>query len=266
MSVDTVQPIIFSPTGTTRRVLTAIGHGIGLSRLTPVDLTLPGGGSRAGAVPQNTLAIIGTPVYAGRVPQAALTRLRHLAGEGAPAVLVVVYGNRAFEDALLELSEFVSARGFASLAAGAFIGEHSFSNAATPIAVGRPDAADLAAAEEFGRQIRRKLETLDREAAYPLLAVPGNFPYRQGNPLAGIAPVSREDVCVRCGECAPVCPMEAIRLAETVETDAGRCIHCCACVRACPTGARVMEHPGLLEIAQRLTTNCAVRKESETFL
>ena len=40
-----------------------------------------------------------------------------------PAVLVVVYGNRAYDDALLELSDIATGAGFVPLAAGAFVGE-----------------------------------------------------------------------------------------------------------------------------------------------
>lgn len=265
MSVDAAQIIFFSPTGTTRHVLMAIGHGTGLAMPAPVDLTLPDGESQATSLAKNTLAIIGTPVYAGRVPETALARLDSLAGDGTPAVLVVVYGNRAFEDALLELVTFVSARGFIPLVAGAFVGEHSFSSLATPIAVGLPDATDLTRAEQFGRLIRERLRDTEGEV-FPALVVPGSVPYRERAGSARAAPVSREDVCMHCGQCATVCPVAAIWVTETVETDPTVCIQCCACLRTCPSGARTMADPHVLAIAQRLTTNCATRREPELFL
>lgn len=48
-------------------------------------------------------------------------------------------------------------RGFNPVAAGAFVSEHSYSTGETPIAAGRPDADDMKAAEEFGRQVGEKL-------------------------------------------------------------------------------------------------------------
>lgn len=266
MHMTSMDTICFSPTGTTKRVLDAIVAGLGLEAVTLVDLTVPGGDRKVSMPDGQSLALFGMPVYAGRIPQEALVRLEHCQGQGTPAVLVVVYGNRAYEDALLELSDVVGRKGFVPVAAGAFIGEHSFSNATAPIAVGRPDADDRDKATAFGAAIRRKLDGLDCLAEAGTLSVPGNRPYRECHPLPAMAPVSRGDVCVRCGLCATVCPVDAITVASEVNTREERCLHCCACVKACPTGARVVENPKLLEIATRLATNCAARKEPETYL
>jgi ferredoxin len=266
MVLEAAQLIYFSPTRTTQHVLEAIGQGTGLPLAAPRDVTRPDEATRTVAPSPDVLTLIGVPVYAGRVPGPAASRLRRVDGNGSPAAMVVVYGNRAYEDALLELTDLVVAQGFVPVAAGAFIGEHSFSSAATPIAVGRPDAADLARAMRFGEAIRDKLENLEGGGNLPGLTVPGNVPYRQRPAPLQVAPISREDVCVRCEQCAQVCPMGAIRLAEAVETRQEDCLHCFACVKACPTGARILEHPGLLEIARRLAVTCAARQEPEVFL
>ena len=89
--------------------------------------------------------------------------MRRVKGDGTPAVLVVVYGNREFEDALIELRDLMVEQGFRPVAGAAFIGEHSFSNDATPIALGRPDAEDLVKARAFGEEVRT---TLDRHEKY----------------------------------------------------------------------------------------------------
>jgi len=266
MHFSSIDAVYFSPTGTTKRVLEAIATGLGLENVTLVDLTMPGGDRKVSVPDGQSLALFGMPVYAGRIPQEALARLEHCQGQATPAVLVVVYGNRAYEDALLELSDVVGQKGFVPVAAGAFIGEHSFSNAAAPIAVGRPDAGDCDKATAFGAAIRRKLDGLGCLAEAGTLSVPGNRPYRERHPLPAMAPVSRGDVCLRCGLCATVCPVGAITVAPEVDTCAETCLHCCACVKICPTGARVVENPKLLEIAKRLATNCAARKEPETYL
>ena len=84
-------------------------------------------------------------------------------------MLVVVYGNRAYEKALIELDAFASAQGFKVIAGATFVGEHSYSTEQNPIAPGRPDANDLQYAEEFGAKIRTKINAaVDMEHLYPV--------------------------------------------------------------------------------------------------
>jgi len=111
----------------------------GVGRVKQTDLTYPAflPCARLGA---RDLAIIGVPVYAGRVPEIAAHRLKEIKGAGTPAVVVAVYGNREFEDALVEMRDIAIAQGFEVVAAGAFIAEHSFSTDELPIAAGRPDS------------------------------------------------------------------------------------------------------------------------------
>ena len=123
--------------------------------VTAIDLTHPAG--HPAPLPGEAVAIFAVPVYGGHVAPAALERLREIRGEGTPAVVLAVYGNRSFGTAVTELASFVAERGFVPVAAGAFVGEHSYSTPATPIAQGRPDAQDLAAATAFGAQVREKL-------------------------------------------------------------------------------------------------------------
>ncbi len=106
MNIDEVQLITFSPTCTSKQVGEAIVHGTGISSVSKVDLTLEAAGKRE--VPSHVLAIITVPVYGGHVAPLALERMRELHTDGAPAVVVVVYGNRAYEKALVELDAFVT--------------------------------------------------------------------------------------------------------------------------------------------------------------
>lgn len=254
----------FSPTGTTRRVLEAIAEGMDDGRIRWIDLTASGSGE-GGTIEVGGAVVIGVPVYAGRVPLPAVERLQRLRGSGTPAVIVVVYGNRAFEDALLELKEISIDAGFVPVAAGAFIGEHSFAVKAAPIALGRPDEKDLAAARELGRAAVSRLEAFARSRNMPPVDVPGAVPHRERMPHAGISPVTREDLCTLCGTCEGICPTGAIVLDGRVMTDASACILCHACVKGCPAGARVMEAEPIKAIVARLLANCMERREPETF-
>ena len=214
----------------------------------------------------NQLTLIGIPVYGGRIPLEAAHRLERLKGREAPAIVVVLYGNRAYEDALMELRDLAVRLGFIPVAGGAFIGEHSYADETTPIASGRPDRDDLRRAREFGRMIRRKLEKIRELREVAPITVPGNFPYKERGTTSKLPPESQEILCTRCGTCVTVCPTAAITIGDTVVTDAKSCISCCACVKNCPTKARVIVDPGIRERAAKLNKTCAERKEPEIYL
>lgn len=266
MNINSVKLIYFSPTGTTRKVLEGIEQGVQLGVVERVDLTSLGPGTGNIMQIHEELAIIGSPVYGGRLPAQTISRLRRIKGNNTPAVIVVVYGNRAYEDALLELRDLALAAGFKPVAAGAFIGEHSYSNNTTPIALGRPDTEDLTMAKKFGMMAHKKLSDLRTLEEMPLLQVPGDFPYKEKGTMSDISPVTKENICIKCGECASVCPTGAIAVKDTAMTDQSVCIRCCACIKACSTGARTMEDPRIKQMAEQLSMNCSKRKEPETYL
>jgi len=265
MKINAVKLIYFSPTRTTRKVLEAIAAGINAESVEHLDLTPPAAGKGAEAVHAD-LAILGVPVYAGRVPQTAAYRISRLKAENVPAVIVALYGNRAFEDALVELRDLAEGAGFKPMAAAAFIGEHSFSSEKTPIARHRPDEKDLMEADAFGRRIGNKLDEARNIAGLLPLSVPGNRPYKERHLMPTGSPTTEAALCTLCGSCAEACPVDAVSIGDTVETDALRCIYCCACIKICPTGARVMTVPKINEIAEKLSEVCAVRKTPEYFI
>ncbi|OEU70762.1 MAG: 4Fe-4S ferredoxin [Desulfovibrio sp. S3730MH75] len=264
MAFSKLKLICFSPTRTTRRVLNAIAEGIGADELTVCDVTREEGTLGGCNCTKDELVIIGVPVYSGRVPVMALQRLKNLKGDGVPAVLVVVYGNRAFEDALLELTNFAEEVGFKPVGAAAFIGEHSYSTEATPIAVGRPDFADIDKARVFGAKLL-KMYTDDGFASSSRLKVPGNKPYKPRVEREPTSPFSQND-CELCGACERVCPTGAITVGTEVVTDADNCILCCACVKVCTNDSRKMEVPRILKNSKWLASNCVERCEPEIII
>lgn len=264
MKISTAKLIYFSPTRTTRKALEGIAAGLDVERVEHLDLTRSQADTAAETV-QADLVILGAPVYSGRIPQTAVNRISKLKARNVPAVVVVVYGNRAYEDALLELKDLAEAAGFTPMAAGAFIGEHSFSGEAIPIACGRPDEEDMKEATDFGSRIQNKLDGARDLADLHPLKVPGNHPYRERHTLPAGSPTTREALCSLCGTCADVCPVEAITVGDVVTTDAALCIYCCACIKFCPETARVMMVPKVNEIAEKLSTLCADRKTPEWF-
>lgn len=221
------------------------------------------------------LALFAVPVYGGKVAPTALQRLEHVRGENTPAILLVTYGNRNFEQVFVQFSDFVRQRGFRPIAAAALIGEHSYSNKQYPIAVGRPDAADLASAEAFGRQVATKLQSSDEQnwdidpgKDMPQLETPEASlqafrafiqeytMMQQANPVK-VFPAAKPDACSHCGTCIDLCPTQAIAPGREETTDATRCIRCCACVKGCPSGVRTFDSP----FAPPLAENFQMRRE-----
>lgn len=266
MDINFAKLIYFSPTQTTKKIIEDIAHGVRFATVEHVDLTQPDASMPKLVEIRDELAIIGSPVYSGRLPAVAISRLRNLQGNGAPAVVVVVYGNRAYEDALLELRDIALEAGFKPIAAGAFIGEHSYSTNCTPIAVGRPDVEDLGKATAFGKMIREKMQNIRELDQTTSLHVPGNFPFKELRMLSDISPVTQEMLCTRCKRCHSVCPTAAINADDPTLTDKNLCIRCCACVKNCPAGTKTMEDPRIKEVAEQLSVNCSNRKEPETYL
>ncbi len=265
MRFSSVKLAYFSPTGTTKKILEGIAQGIGIEPIEHVNMTPADTATKAEDHFTDELVVIGAPVHSGRLPADAVERFKRLQGKGTAAVLVVVYGNREYEDALLELTNLSKEMGFIPISGAAFIGEHSFSTEELPIATGRPDKADMEKATEFGMAVKQKTSELRSLDEAVVLSPPGNFPYRDGMPSVPGSPKTLEDLCTTCGTCAEVCPKGAITVNTSVSTDESLCIMCCACVKECPTHARIMDIPFIQKIAQRLNKEFSSRKEPQLF-
>ena len=187
MTIESAALIYFSPTGTTRKIVSRIARGIGSTELSDLDLTMDQ------PIPKHSrsdIVIIGAPVYAGRIPLVTIQRLKKISVKEIPAVVVVLYGNREYEDALLELIHLSRSCGFQPVAAGAFIGEHSFATETYPIAMGRPDLEDLELAENFGAKVARELSSTGFSPAGNEMSIPGNHPYKKRPPAHGQSPIT----------------------------------------------------------------------------
>lgn len=262
MKIRTVKLVYFSATGTIQKILESIAEGIADTNVEHINLTLPEKGPHTIEPFSDELVIIGAPVYGGRLPVEAVNRFKQLKASKTPVVLIVLYGNREFDDALLELKNISIELDFIPLAAGAFIGEHSFATKDTPIASGRPDKNDIGKAIAFGQKIRKKFLALESFDALSELEVPGDFPYVAGGskPME-IAPATSGEICTLCGMCAEVCPTAAISVKETMTTETKQCIRCSACIKKCPEDARFWNDEGMERITNWLKEKCSVRKE-----
>lgn len=256
----------YSPTGTTQKIVREIGQNLGLKLISENNLTENKSESLYN-LSDNCLTIIGMPVYSGRLPTTVIEMLKKLRSNQTPVVIVVVYGNRAYEDALLELKEIADNCGFKVIAGATFIGEHSYSTHEQPIAIHRPDEQDLEKCRDFAQMIRGKMKDFKDVNSFSDLKITGNFPYRERKPLPStIHPETDKELCTLCGVCADVCPADAITIQGAVLTDGELCTLCCACVKYCPEDARFLDHPAVNTIRDNLVLNCYERKEPEFFI
>jgi ferredoxin len=265
MEVKQVKLVYFSPTGTTQKVLESITKDISTSDVEHINLTLPEGTQQTIQPFSDELVIIGAPVYGGRLPVEAINRFKKLTANKTLAILIVVYGNREFEDALLELKNLAVELGFIPVAGGAFIGEHSFATKECPIANGRPDSLDVQKAKDFWAKVTIKIKALQSPDAQMDLEIPGRFPYESSVRSMDVSPVTIEEKCTVCGLCSTVCPTAAISINGNVATKTELCIRCSACIKTCPSEARVWEDRMMLTLANWLNENCTTRKEPEFF-
>ena len=203
------------------------------------------------------ISVIAVPSYGGRVPETAVKRLSPIKGNQAKAILVCVYGNRAYEDTLAELEDTAKAAGFRITAAVAAVAEHSI---ARQFAAGRPDSQDQAQLTEFAGNIRKKLSSGD--TAEP--AIPGNRPYKKAEG-AGMVPKPDRN-CVKCGICAEKCPVQAIDKTNPKKTDSKACISCMRCISVCPHSARKINGVMPAGVNAMLKKVCSERKECELYL
>jgi len=248
--------IVFSPTGGTEKAAALLCSGLGTQQRT-LDLSDPA--FQAAEVPAGEgAAVIAMPCFGGRVPALAAERLRKVRGNGVPCVLLCVYGNRAYEDALAEMEELARACGFTVAAAVAAVAEHSIMH---QFAAGRPDRTDEKNLKEMGAKIAEKLGKTWEDGGF---SIPGNRPYKKAGGV-GLTPKAGPE-CVGCGLCAKQCPAGAIDPAHLKTADKDKCISCMRCVVRCPHGARGVNGAMVAAASLAMKKVCSVRKECELYL
>ncbi len=227
-----VSALYFSPTGSTKKVALAAAESMGTT-VTEVDLTAS---KVKTTLAQNEMAVFALPVFMGRIPPAAVEKIRAVKGEGTPAVAMVVYGNGAYEDALLELCDILAEQGFTVISAGAFIGQHSM-DYTEELGGGRPNADDIKDIAKVAQTAKEKWEAGNKTP----VTVAGNRPYIE-RPAAQ-RPILVAESCTACGACATQCPVGAIPADNVHETDLDVCFSCMRCIHICPVGARNFPAP-----------------------
>ena len=274
MKITKVWAVYFSPTGNAKKVVTTMAKRAAECLGVPmgtVDFTLPENREGVVSFDKEDLAFFSTPVYAGRIPNKMLPYVQTaFEGNGALAVAVSVFGNRNFDNGLIELRNELEAHGFHTVAGAGIPTEHVFSS---KLATGRPDADDLVKIAEFGEKVAEKVSGLTEIPEK--IAVRGDDPVgayytplgTDGKPAVFLKakPKTDPEKCTKCGICATVCPMGSIPK-DAPDTCTGICIKCQACIKACPAGAKYFDDEAFLSHVEMLKQNYQRRAEAEWFI
>ena len=251
-----VVKIVFSPTGGTEKVADIVANNISTEN-TNIDLCNSNMDFKNVDIDKNDMVVIALPSYGGRAPEVAIHRLKEIKGNSAKCIIICVYGNRAYEDTLIELKDLAQANGFNVIAAAAVVTQHSI---VPQFGAGRPDGQDKAELAEFAVQVKNKLASQNTAA----ITVSGNRPYKQAMASA-MAPVLAEDKCIGCGTCVIACPTGAIDK-SSFECEKAKCISCLRCIKVCPMNCRYVPEEILAKLKAHLAPLCASRKDNEFFI
>ncbi len=248
-----IYSIYFSPTQGTKKVTDLLVSEYG--ELEEIDLCRPIAEKRTFL--KEDVCFFGVPSYGGRVPQTAIERMRSFRGNGAKAILVVVYGNRDYDDTILELYDVLKEKGFYCAAAVAAIAEHSIMR---QFATGRPDKEDREQLAFFAQEIRKKLKS----SVESEITVPGKRPYKEYK--GSLLQPETNGPCNDCGICVRACPVCAISSGKPGGTDREECISCMRCIQICPSHARNLDETLLSSVAEKMFPLFQERKKNELFL
>ena len=269
MKLQHIYGIYFSPTGGTETSVRTIADSIGaLFHIQPdfKDLTLPGNRIDTMHFTDEDLVILGSPVYAGRVPNKIFPDLKKcLSGSGkTPVICISVYGNRSAGDSVRELLFLCEENGFLPVAAATIVSEHAFSHI---LATNRPDASDVQKIKDFASSVGQHLKEsseltalfFDRDTPVAPYYVPKKT---DGTPAQFLkaTPVTDANLCTHCGICASVCPMGSIPAKDCTQV-IGICIKCLACIRKCPSHAKYFTDENFLSHVKMLEEHFTTRKE-----
>ncbi len=171
---------------------------------------------------EGDLVIFGTPIYAGRISNKILSLVKNMfQGNGAFALPMVVFGDRRFDNSLVDLASELKKNNFNILAAGACACAYDFSE----MNLDRPNTDDRKHREAFCATVVDKTFA----ATMPLddLEIKGNTGVtgsylsvadsgEQAAPIFKAQPVSLEKKADSSGVGASLFPMGSIKKADTV--------------------------------------------------
>lgn len=199
---------------------------------------------------EDTTLIVSYPVHGGRVPSLFSQYLTdRVSCTNCKALAIASFGNRAFEDALVEMEDILEEKGVPLIGAASIGCQHSYTG---KVGSKRPDFEDF--------------QVLDRLAVYlngetGRVHPPGNRPYKQDLPVADppYMPILKKGGKIS-PQCYAVCPTGAL-----AKGDPTICIHCCACIHSSNNDLS-MDNPWFSDFTDFLEETCQERVDSLLYL
>ena len=246
-----VTGVIFSPTANTKKYVNSALDAVKLPTEL-IDLTTTFEPLKR-IFSEDELLILGAPVYSGRIPNVARHRFSELRGNNTKCILVASYGNRHYDDALIEMKDLMTENGFEVVGACAVIGKHTYGN----IQVDRPDENDFTEMKNFIHNVINKGDNTEFD-------IPGSHPYKEGGSGGKFKPLTADN-CIKCGKCVKSCPVGAI--ADDCRTiDKDKCLSCFRCINICPVHAKNSDTDEYNTFAVNFTERLKQRRENEFYL
>lgn len=272
-----VHLIYFSPSGTTKRTLTAIGDGMDHARIIHHDMLKAENRKKKLSFSSDELVVFG--ILTGvKMFGPVKEILGCLKGDNTPFVGVTMFGNGSYGSALKDLKRHIEKQGFKMVAGAGFIGQYSLSS---KIATGRPDASDVKKANIFGKDIYEKVFIKKDLTMTSKLKI--DWPNHYGSfvnymmtlipsymPMTGITMPKFinnrviKDSCIACKKCERNCPMGAINIDKN-EVDINKCIGCNGCTNGCPKNAIIPESKMLDKMIKAKESVDSERREPVIF-
>lgn len=120
MKISKVNAVYFSPTFSSGEITGLVAGEMALAgslgQGENIDLSKTEEDEAAHEFGPEDVVCVGVPSYGGRVPGIAAKRMENLRGDGTAAVVIAVYGNRDYDDTLLEMKDILTERGFTVIA------------------------------------------------------------------------------------------------------------------------------------------------------
>lgn len=163
-----VKKIVFSPTGGTEKIAEILAENISqdIININLCDSNLDFNNI---VIEKSDMVIIAMPSFGGRCPIPAIERLKQIKGNCADCIVVAVYGNRAYDDTLVELEDTARYLEFNVIAGISAVAKHSIMH---QYATNRPDFSDKEQLANFTKMILNR-------SNYEPTAIPGKRPYKR---------------------------------------------------------------------------------------
>lgn len=244
MQIKNINTIYFSPTGNTEKCVKALSSAFKHNN----SYDLMEKDYEEAYFDENDVCFFAFPTFGGRIPPFATHRLNHFHGNNTKAILLITYGNRAYEDAFYELYDVIKEHNFNIIGGVIFPCEHSIIN---EFARNRPNNQDINDLEKLSYFFLDNINSLKQ--------ININSPHQYKEYKIMPLKFKINDTCIKCYRCVKMCPVNAI--SKTFETDNKKCISCNRCVHVCLNHSREIDNELRTHLKEKINDVCKVRKE-----